>query len=168
MQRRALLQVGIASAALLALAGGGIALWQPGFSDGRLRGDARKLFQAVGEAVLEGLLPAAGAARETALTDWLTRLDATIAGLPPATRAELSQLLGLLTLGPTRQMLARLRPAWAVATVEQVQQALQGMRVSSSRLRQQAYHALRDLSVAAFFSGRESWALLGYPGPSDV
>ena len=168
MQRRTLFRVGLASAATLAVLGGGWALWQPGFRAGHLGNAARQVFTAVGQAVLEGLLPAPGVQRNVALNDWLGRLEATIAALPPATRAELSQLLGLLSLRPGRQWLAGLEPAWAEATVVEVQQALLDMRSSPRLLRQQAYHALRDLSMAAYFSGRETWAQLGYPGPSDV
>jgi hypothetical protein len=168
MQRRTLFRVGLASAATLAVLGGGWALWQPGFRAGRLGHAARQVFTAVGQAVLEGLLPPSGVQRNVALNDWLGRLEATIGALPPATRAELSQLLGLLSLRPGRQWLAGLEPDWAEATVAQVQLALLDMRSSPRPLRQQAYHALRDLSMAAYFSGRETWAQLGYPGPSDV
>jgi hypothetical protein len=169
MQRRTLFRVGIASAAALAVVGGGWALWQPGFRAGRLGNDARQVFLAVGQAVLQGLLPAApGVPRNVALNDWLGRLEATIGCLSPATRAELSQLLGLLSLRPGRQWLAGLEPAWAEATVEQVQQALLDMRGSPRPLRQQAYHALRDLSTAAYFTSPQAWAQLGYPGPSDL
>ena len=168
MQRRTLFRVGIASAATLVVVGGGWALWQPGFRAGHLGNGARQVFLAVGQAVLEGLLPPSGLQRNVALNDWLVRLEATVAGLPPATRAELSQLLGLLSLRPGRQWLAGLEPAWAEASVEQVRQALQEMRDSPRPLRQQAYHALRDLSMAAYFSSRQAWAQLGYPGPSDI
>jgi hypothetical protein len=168
MQRRTLFRVGIASAATLVVVGGGWALWQPGFRAGQLGQGARQVFLAVGQAVLEGLLPPPGVQRKVVLDEWLARLEATIAGLAPATRAELSQLLGLLSLRPGRQWLAGLQPAWAEATVEQVSQALLEMRDASSPLRQQAYHALRDLSMAAYFSSRQAWAQLGYPGPSDI
>jgi hypothetical protein len=168
MQRRALLRVGVGSAVLLALLGGGYALWQPGWRDGQLSGEAREVFRAVGLAVLEGFWPAPGPERDRAVEAWLDRLDATVAGLSPAVRGELSQLLGLLSLGPGRQMLAGLRPAWSAAPVAQVQEALQAMRVSPKPLRQQAYHALRDLSMAAYFGGADGWARIGYPGPSDI
>ena len=168
MQRRTLFRVGLASAAALTVVGGGWALWQPGFRAGHLGNGARQVFLAVGQTVLEGLLPPPGMPRNVALNDWLGRLEVTIASLPPATRAELSQLLGLLSLRPGRQWLAGLEPAWAEATAEQVQQALLDMRSSPRPLRQQAYHALRDLSMAAYFTSSQTWAQLGYPGPSDI
>ena len=45
----------------------------------------------------------------------LERLQATVAGLPPATRNELSQLLALLDLAPSRLALTGLRQGWAAA-----------------------------------------------------
>ena len=41
------------------------------------------------------------------------------------------------------------------------------MRASRIALRQQAYHALRDLTHAAYFADAATWARLGYPGPTD-
>ena len=35
-------------------------------------------------------------------------------------------------------------------------------------LRQQAYHALRDLTNAAHYADPQIWALMGYPGPRAV
>ena len=64
--------------------------------------------------------------------------------------------------------IAGLRDDWPVASVVQVQAALQDMRVSRVSLRRQAYHALRDLTHAAYFSGSSSWAQLGYPGPRKL
>ena len=46
--------------------------------------------------------------------------------------------------------------------------ALQGMRVSSLALRVQVYQALHDIVSASYFSGQESWAVLGYPGPREI
>jgi hypothetical protein len=49
-----------------------------------------------------------------------------------------------------------------------VQSALQAMRSSRLELRQQAYHALRDLTNAAYFADAATWAALGYPGPRSL
>jgi hypothetical protein len=61
-----------------------------------------------------------------------------------------------------------LRPAWDEATVPEVQLALQGLRTSALSLRQQAYHALRDLTNAAWFADPSSWAAMGYDGPVNI
>ncbi|WP_427915642.1 hypothetical protein ACPWT1_06325 [Ramlibacter sp. MMS24-I3-19] len=42
------------------------------------------------------------------------------------------------------------------------------MRTSTLSLRVQAYQALHDISGAAYFSDRSTWAVLGYPGPVQV
>lgn len=169
MRRRTLLQLGIGSAVALAVVGGGIALVEPGLSpDGRLREGARAVMRAVARGVLDGLLPTDAAARDAALQAHLQRLDETLAAFPPATRSELSQLFALLATPPGRLGMTGLRPAWEEATVPEVQQALQGLRTSTLSLRQQAYHALRDLSNAAWFADPSSWAAMGYDGPVNI
>jgi hypothetical protein len=168
MQRRTLLKLGIGAAAVLAVAGGGIALLRPGLVDGRMTPPARAVFRAVALGVLDGSLPAPPAAREAALDAHLKRLDDTLAGFPAPTQAELSQLLALLASSAGRLTLAGLRPDWSDATPGEVQHALQDMRVSALALRQQAYHALRDLTNAAYYADPQIWPLMGYPGPARI
>lgn len=168
MRRRTLLQLGLGSAALLAVAGGGLALMRPGLVEGRLSAPARSVFRAIAIGVLDGSLPAAGPARDAALDAHLRRLDDTLAGFAPATQAELSQLLALLATAPGRLSLAGLDTDWLQAKPAEVQQALQSMRTSRLALRQQAYHALRDLTNAAYYADPQVWSLMGYPGPRAV
>ncbi len=169
MQRRTLLRLGLGSAVVLALAGGGLALVEPGLTrDGHLGVGAREVMRHVARAVLDGALPEEPLAQRLALDAQLERLDAAIAQFPPATRAELSQLLALLAAPPGRWSLAGLRPAWEAATVGEIAAALQSMRLSGLALRQQAYHALRDLTNAAWFAERGHWSALGYDGPVAV
>lgn len=169
MQRRTLLRLGLGSAVVLALAGGGLALVEPGLMhDGRLGRGAREVMRHVARAVLDGLLPVDAMAQRMALDAQLERLDAAIAPFPAATRAELSQLLALLAAPPGRWSLAGLRTSWEAAPVEEVAAALQSMRLSGLALRQQAYHALRDLTNAAWFAERAHWQALGYDGPVPV
>ena len=136
--------------------------------DGQLRAGAREVMLGIALAVLDGALPADPSARQEALDAHLLRLAATIAAFPATTQAELSQLLALLAAPPGRLALAGLSASWHEASVAQIQSALQGMRVSSLALKQQAYHALRDLTNAAYFSDPSAWARLGYPGPADL
>jgi len=168
MQRRTLLKLGTGAAVALALAGGGVALFQPGLVDGRLTPAGRRVFEAVAHAVLDGSLPKEPQAKAAALAAHLQRLEQTLAGLPAATRGELSQLLALLAAAPGRVTFAGLRTDWADADVAQVQAALQNMRRSGLALRQQAYHALRDLTNAAYYADPSTWSLLGYPGPRET
>ena len=168
MQRRRLLQLGLGSAALLALAGGGVALWRPGLVEGRLAESGRLVFRAVARAVLDGTLPEDGPVQAAALDGLLERLDATLQGFPAATQAELSQLLALLAAAPGRIAIAGLTTAWEQSPVSEVQAALQSMRRASLALRQQAYHALRDLTNAAYYADPTTWPALGYPGPRAI
>ncbi|TXH60125.1 MAG: hypothetical protein E6Q93_07450 [Burkholderiaceae bacterium] len=168
MQRRTLLRLGLGAAAVLAVAGGGVALLKPGLKAGHLSEGARAVMNAVANAVLEGVLPVEPRQRRAALEAHLGRLDAAIAAFPSPTRAELSQLLALLASAPGRVALAALTTSWDRASVEEVQSSLQGLRTSSLQLKQQAYHALRDLTNAAYFSDPSAWRHMGYPGPDDI
>lgn len=170
MQRRSLLKLGFASAAVLAAAGG-VAGWllQPGLeADGRLSAAGQGVFAAVGQAVLDKTLPAPGPGRAKALTGLLERTDALVQALPPHAQAELSQLLGLLASAPGRHALTGLGQPWGEAGIGEVQLALQAMRLSRVALRQQAYAALHDIATGAYFADAATWPLLGYPGPIKV
>lgn len=168
MQRRKLLKLGVASTAVLVLAGGAAGLLQPGLDKGRLTSAGREVFSAVGRAVLDKTLPDEEDARQIALNGLLGRIDTLVMGLPPHAQAELSQLLSLLASAGGRRALAGFSQPWIEASVDQIQKALQGMRLSSLALRQQAYAALHDISAGAYFSDPVSWSLLGYPGPLKI
>ncbi len=168
MQRRSLLKLGAGSVAVLLLAGGAAALLQPGLQDGRLGTAGREVFSAVGRGVLEKSIPVALGAQQIALNGLLDRVDVLVSGLPPHAQSELSQLLSLLASAGGRRALAGLAQPWAEASAAEIQQALQGMRLSTLALRQQAYAALHDITASAYFSDPASWALLGYPGPVKI
>ena len=168
LQRRTLLKLGIASAVVLAVAGGAVALMQPGLQNGKLSQDARLVFSRIGQAILAGTLPAEAGPNQIAINALLERVDAFIAGTPEHVQAELSQLLGLLGTAAGRRGVVGLSPGWHDATVPEITAALQAMRVSSVSLRVQAYQALHDIVSVSYFSGQESWAVLGYPGPKTV
>jgi hypothetical protein len=168
MQRRSFLKLGIGVTAVLVLAGGGVALFQPGIVEGRLTVAGREVFTAVARAVLNGSLPESTASQAEILQAHLQRLDDVLAAFPTAVQAELSQLLALLAAAPGRAAFAGLHVSWPQASVAQVQAALQAMRTSSLALRQQAYHALRDLTNAAYYADSQAWLQLGYPGPRAI
>jgi hypothetical protein len=165
MQRRVLLKLGIASAAVLAGLGGTVALVQPGLREHQLTAGSRQVFDAVGRAILDGVLPAGPAEQRKAMAALLERVDSLVAGLPPHAQAELSQLLAALQSAPGRRLIGGLSSPWEEAPIQQVQQALQAMRVSSLSLRRQAYQALHDITGSAYFSDPATWSALGYPGP---
>ncbi len=168
MQRRSLLKLGVGTTVALVLLGGGIALIQPGLEQGRLTAAGREVFEAVARAVLDGSLPEDPARRAESLQAHLKRLDDVLSAFPAATQTELSQLLAILASVPGRAALAGLHVSWPRANTAQLQSALQGMRVSSLAPRQQAYHALRDLTNAAYYADPQAWPLMGYPGPRDI
>lgn len=168
MQRRTWLKLGLASAAGLALVGGGLALRAPAWTSEGLTASGRAVFGAVAAAVLEGSLPEDAAPRQAALSAWFERLDDSIAALPSHTQAELAQLLSVLSSAPGRWALTGLSTDWADASVPQVSAALQAMRHSRVALRQQAYLALRELTCAAYFADPGTWLALGYSGPFDL
>lgn len=168
MQRRTLLKVGLASGAVLVLVGGAVAMVKPGFERGVLTQAGREVFRAIGLGVLDKTLPEPQAAKNQALEDLLGRVSVLIAGLPDFVQAEVSQLLSLLHTSAGRYALAGLGTPWAQATPSEVQAALQGMRVSSLAVRQQAYAALHDIASGAYFSSPDTWPMLGYPGPLKI
>ena len=166
--RRRLLKLGAGAAVVFAIAGTGAALWSPGWRGGRLSPSGRLLFDRVAQAVLQGSLPADAEPRAQALAGLLERLDATLVGLPVATRDQLSQLLGLLQIGPARRWLCGLETPWASASEREIERAMERMRDATDTTRQQVYHALRDLVAASYFSDPSTWPQLGYPGPTAL
>jgi hypothetical protein len=168
MRRRTLLKVGLAGGSLLALAGGTLALLQPGRIDGRLSDNARTMLSAVSRAVLDSLLPADASASQSAIGGLLKRLEDTVAALPPALQAEVDEMLTIVASTPGRIALMGLTTAWGQASNADVVRALQGLRESRLALRQQVFHALRDLCNVAYFADSSTWPLVGYPGQRPV
>jgi hypothetical protein len=171
MRRRTLLGLGAAGAAVLALAGGTLALLRPGWEGGKLTPAGRELFGAIARAVLEGIIPdptASMQAHHAALRAHLDRLEATIAGMPAVTQAEIAELSSLLLHPAGRYVLTGLGADWTAADTPALRAALQGLRESRLALRQQIFHALRDLTNGAYFADQASWDFIGYPGPLVV
>lgn len=168
MKRRTLLAVGVGTGTLLALGGGLLALLRPGLHEGRLTPAGREMFASVARGVLDGILPTEESARAAAIEAHLGRLDGTIGGLPPALQAEINELVTLLASAPGRLALTGLATDWPQASMADVQAMLQGLRVSSLQLRQQLYHALRNLTNASYFADASTWPAIGYPGPRPV
>ena len=168
MQRRTLLKLGAASAALLTVVGGTAALVQPGLDQGALAASGRMVFHSIGLGVLDKTLPEQPDAKEAALSGLLSRIDVLISALPAHAQGELSQLLAILATAAGRLALTGLALPWPEASALQVQAALQGMRLSSLAVRQQAYAALHDITAGAYFSEASTWPMLGYPGPLAI
>ncbi len=168
MQRRTLLTLGVLGAATLAVAGGTLALIHPARRAAALTEPAQEMLRAVARAVVADLLPAEPAAQAAALAAHLKRLEATIAGMPTAMQGEVDELLTIVSSAPGRRALVGLAQNWANVPTSEVVAAMQDMRLSSLAIRQQAFHALRDLTNAAYFADRSTWSSIGYPGPVDL
>jgi len=168
MHRRSWLKLSLGAAVVLAVGGGAVALIEPAWREGRLTAAGRRVFMHTGRAFLDGSLPIDNAQRTQALAGLLDRTEALIAALPTHAQRELSQLLSLLATTPGRRALAGLAPEWDDATVAEIRQALQAMRLSALTLRQQAYQALHDITGSAYFADPATWSVLGYPGPAPL
>jgi hypothetical protein len=168
LQRRTFLKLGIACAVVLAVGGGAVALMKPGLVGGKLSPAARPMMAKIGQAMLLGTLPAEPAALQAATDALLLRTDAFLSGLPTHVIAELDQLLALLISAPGRRFLVGLSSPWEEAATTEISVALQAMRASGTALRIQVYQGLHDIVCVPYFSGDESWKVMGYPGPTPV
>jgi hypothetical protein len=170
MQRRTLLKIGLLSSVALTVAGGGLLVLRAEAPEPAAPVDAGQLdiFRAVARGVLAGTLPADAAVAQTMLESHLQRVDAAVRQFPPHVRAELDQLLMALKNPVGRRVIASLSTPWAQASVPELHAAFEAMRLSNWSVRQQAYHALRDLTSAAYFAEPGTWASLGYPGPTPT
>jgi hypothetical protein len=95
-------------------------------------------------------------------------IDRAVAGLAPHLQAEVKQLLALLACWPGRRILAGVSTPWPDATREEVSAFLERWRFSRWLLLQQAYHALHELVLAAWYARPDSWPAIGYPGPPEI
>ena len=168
MKRRTLIKVGLLTGAVLAVAAGTMALIAPARRDGKLTERGRAVFAALAPAVLAGWLPAEPEARARAVQAHLERVEATLAGLPPALQAEVDELFTVLGSAPGRLALTGLGSDWSAATQAKLTATLQGMRESSLAVRQQAFHAMRDLTNSSYISDASTWVAIGYPGQRPV
>lgn len=161
--RRTFIKIGLLGAAALAAAGGLYRLRQSTPPQRyQLDAAANAALAAIVPAMLQGALPAPAA---PAVAATATRVQAAIAGLPLSAQKEVADLFGLLTLAPTRRLLAGV-PDWAEASPDQVAAFLHRWRDHRFALLQGAYQALHDLIFGAWYADPESWSAIGYPGPA--
>jgi len=132
-----------------------------------LDGDAEAIFAAIAPVMLAGVWPEATAARALAQQETLTGIDAAVAALAPAARAELRQLVALLSLPPVRIGLAGLHGPWQAASPDEVRRFLDRCRDSSLLTLRAAYDAFHALIFAAWYGNPRAWPAIGYPGPPE-
>lgn len=128
----------------------------------------RAIIAALVPAILAGVLPAAGEARQKVIVQTVDGVGVAIAGLSAAAQKELAELFALLGFAPARVLLAGLWPRWEEATPAQIADFLQGWRTSRLGLLRSAYAALHDLVLGAWYGTPEAWPAIGYPGPPEI
>jgi hypothetical protein len=128
----------------------------------------RAALGAIAPVLLAGALPAHAPEREGALVEVLTGIDRTFAGLPPASRAEVRQLLDLLGFAPARGLLMGIWRRWENAAPADVEQFLQSWRVSRIELFRVAYLALHEVTMASWYANPRAWPAVGYAGPPEI
>jgi hypothetical protein len=162
MRRRTLLKAGLAGGALLVAGGVAIVAGRDAVRDR----DA--VLVAVVPALLDGALPAESAARAAAVRGCTEGVVAAIAGLAPASQAELAQLFALLGSTPGRRLLAGVRAEWADAGVDEVGAFLQSWRRHRFALFRGSYAALHDLVIGTWYADASAWPAIGYAGPLSL
>ena len=156
VSRRGFLQVGVAGATLLA------ASRMLGAASG---GDARNCVEALANVILDGALPAGGGERAQALRETGEAFQRAIAGLSPAVRAEVDDLLGLLRWPATRWPLTGLASSLESSPPAEIAAFLERWRRSRFDLLRAGYQALTQLMQAAWYDNPRAWPAIGYPGP---
>lgn len=164
MQRRTFLRLSLLGAAVLGVGTIAVRIGSRR-SAAESRADSDAVLRGVIPALLAGVLPLETDASQLAQRQALERTQAAIAGLPPAARAELDQLFGLLASRPGRWLAG---VEWGEATPEQASAFLQRWRTSSFDLFVTGYQALHDLVLGSWYADPTSWELIGYPGPTKL
>lgn len=158
ISRRTFLKTGLAGGLLLGLGGCGNAG----------KDERRTILSAIAAVILDGALPVDAGQRKAGIERTVDNIEATIAGLPPATQAELDQLFGLLASGIGRTLLAGVWSPWATASPQAIAAFLESWRHSRFDLLRSAYAGLHDLTLGAWYAEPDTWAAIGYPGPPQL
>ena len=156
--RREFLKAGLMGSVLLACAGRVSAAAD----------EEAAMLSAVSAAVMAGMLPPDPTLRAAALKETVAGIRHAVAGLSLASQNEVAELFSLLTLPPTRRLLAGVSAPWAEARVEEVAAFLENGRHSRVALLQGAYAALHDLVLGAWYARTEHWEAIGYPGLPEI
>lgn len=166
VSRRTFIATGLAGGALLAAAAWLRGPHAPPLAAPRraLDAEAEALFGAVVPVLLAGAWPSDPAEEAIARQETLAGIDVAVAGLSPASREELRELVTLLALPPVR-LLAGVSAPWHEAAPPDVRRFLDRLRESPFMLMRSAYDALHALTFAAWYGNPRAWPAIGYPGP---
>ncbi|MBK8972451.1 MAG: hypothetical protein IPM37_14325 [Hahellaceae bacterium] len=92
-------------------------------------------------------------------------IDAGIGSFGPINEAQFGELLGLLTLSPTRALVGGLWSDWPNADKEDLSDFLNGWRNSSLGLLNAGYGALVKITASVYYGDARHFGDSGYPGP---
>lgn len=162
--RRRFVQVGLASAALLALVR---SLDRPAAAAGGWRVDEQTVgtMTALVPVILAGALPAQDEARARTVAVIVAEFDRLVGSLAPAVQEEIGELFSVLHFPPARIALAGLWNAVEESSADELRAFLMRWRGSRFQLQRASYRALTQITQAAWYGLSESWPSIGYPGP---
>lgn len=167
LSRRALIQRGVVGGILLACGGTTWLALRPTVRRPLPQAPLKVLTQAqysVLLAVVERCVPDP-ISTEPERQSTVLRIDQTLAVADRRTRADVTQLLGLLDNALVGFVLdGTARPFTALRGTEQ-DEALESWRRSRLAVRRTGYQALRRLVTAHFYADPAAQAAIGYPGP---
>jgi hypothetical protein len=128
---------------------------------------ARDIFAAIVPVLLAGAFPI-GPELASARAETIAAIEDAIAGLPPASRSELAELLSLLDFAPTRALVAGVWSPWSEASESSIAAFLARWRDSRFALLRSAYGALHQIVFAAWYAQPRAWPPTGYAGPPSI
>jgi hypothetical protein len=167
IRRREFLKAGLAGSFLLACVG----QWRSAGAAAEAKpesGEEMAMLVAIANAVLAGMLPADTGIRTRLLMETADGVRHAVSGLSLQSQKEVAELFSLLTLSPSRRLIAGVSAPWHEARVEEVTAFLEAWRRSRFALLQGAYAALHDLVLGAWYARPDNWAAIGYPGIPEV
>jgi hypothetical protein len=147
---------------------GGLVYWHRGMSEGRLTDHGRDVFRGLLAGFVGEMLPADATQRHAYIEGQLPKIERFINALPHMLQVQVNALLGLLSNGATRRLVTGLKTDWAQASLPELSEALEAMRLNDMAGTRLVYQVLRSVTCMAFFSQSENWPLTGYPGPVQI
>jgi len=157
------LVIGAAGATL-----GGLVYWRRGMDNGHLTESGSNVVRGLLAAYVGALLPTDEAERKARIDAQLPKVEAFINSLPQVLQVEVNAILGLLANGATRRLLTGVKTELHQASLAELGQALDAMRLHDLPSTRLVYQVLRSITCMAFFTQTENWALTGYPGPVEI
>lgn len=168
--RREFLQVGIASAALLAAVRflDRSEAATPAQNHRVLDDTAVVTVAALAPVVLAGALPEEPQARARAIREVVDAFDRAVSGMSATVQGEVDQLFSVLRIPPVRLAFTGLWSPIEESTPEEIATFLRRWRTSRFEIQRAGYQALTQLIQASWYGNSLSWPSIGYPGPPQV